>query len=393
MSNGYSAFQYRGGMLLCSVFTMMLIAACVQDDGLLVRLFSLKPFIWIGKRSYSIYLWHYPLLLLMTPVADIRQTPWWMTAIQLAVVLAVAECSYRFIETPFRRGALGAFFRHVRQGEEPLQIIQKHAIPFGIASATLLLALGGLVFVPDTSALSEKGAALLEGNAGNESQQPSATADAATDGGEVETDKNGFPAGAYDVLMIGDSVSLRTIPNFEQTFPHGHIDAAKNRQFTTGVDLASQYIAGNQAGKIVVIALGTNGLVTDENIDQMMSLLGDKRVVVFITTRSPQPWVGPTNEAITRAAERYPNVRIIDWYGYSEGRNDLFDGDGTHLSSDGAAQFIQLVYDAVRPDLPLHAEDHPEQQVIDKINQLANSATSSVTAAAKAGAGQEPAKD
>lgn len=76
MSNGYSAFQYRGGMLLCSVFTMMLIAACVQDDGLLVRLFSLKPFIWIGKRSYSIYLWHYPLLLLMNPVADIRQTPW-----------------------------------------------------------------------------------------------------------------------------------------------------------------------------------------------------------------------------------------------------------------------------------------------------------------------------
>lgn len=234
---------------------------------------------------------------------------------------------------------------------------------------------------------------MLEGNAGNESQQPSATADAATDGGEVETDKNGFPAGAYDVLMIGDSVSLRTIPNFEQTFPHGHIDAAKNRQFTTGVDLASQYIAGNQAGKIVVIALGTNGLVTDENIDQMMSLLGDKRVVVFITTRSPQPWVGPTNEAITRAAERYPNVRIIDWYGYSEGRNDLFDGDGTHLSSDGATQFIQLVYDAVRPDLPLHAEEHPEQQVIDKVNQLANSATSSVTAAAKAGAGQEPAKD
>lgn len=53
MSNGYSAFQYRGGMLLCSVFTMMLIASCVQDDGLLVRLFSLKPFIWIGKRSIA----------------------------------------------------------------------------------------------------------------------------------------------------------------------------------------------------------------------------------------------------------------------------------------------------------------------------------------------------
>ena len=192
--------------------------------------------------------------------------------------------------------------------------------------------------------------------------------------------------------MIGDSVSLRTIPNFEQTFPHGHIDAAKNRQFTTGIDLVSQYIAGNQAGKIVVIALGTNGLVTDENIDQMMGILGDKRVVVFMTTRSPQPWVGPTNEAISRAAERYSNVRIIDWYGLSEGRNDLFDGDGTHLSSDGAAQFIQLVYDAVRPDLPLHAEDHPEQQVIEKAGRLGDAVTSSVTAAAKARAGSTPSK-
>lgn len=393
LSNGYSAFQYRGGMLLCSIFTMMLIGACVQDDGLLVRLFSLKPFVWIGKRSYSIYLWHYPLLLLMNPVADIRQTPWWMTAIQLAVVVAVAECSYRFIETPFRHGALGAFFRRVRQGEEPLQIAQKHIVPFGVASVTLLLALGGLVFVPNTSALSEEGAALLEGDAGKDNGKPIADTGDATDKGEVETDKDGFPAGAYDVLMIGDSVSLRTIPNFEQTFPHGHIDAAKNRQFTTGVDLASQYIAGNQAGKIVVIALGTNGLVTDENIDQMMNLLGDMRVVVFMTTRSPQPWVGPTNEAIARAAQRYPNVRIIDWYAFSEGRNDLFDGDGTHLSSDGAAQFIQLVYDAVRPDLPLHAEDHPEQQVIEKANQLANTATSSIANAARAGAEQEPAKN
>ena len=393
LSNGYSAFQYRGGMLLCSVFTMMLIAACVQDDGLLVRLFSLKPFVWIGKRSYSIYLWHYPLLLLMNPVADIRQTPWWMTAIQLAVVVAVAECSYRFIETPFRHGALGTCIRRVRQGEEPLQMIQRHIVPFGIAGVTLLFAVGGLVFVPNTSALSEEGAALLEGNGGGEPSEPSDNGDAAASDGEVETDKDGFPAGAYDVLMIGDSVSLRTIPNFEQTFPHGHIDAAKNRQFTTGVDLASQYIAGNQAGKIVVIALGTNGLVTDENTDQMMSLLGDKRVVVFMTTRSPQPWVGPTNEAIARAAERYANVRIIDWYGFSEGRNDLFDGDGTHLSSDGAEQFIQLVYDTVRPDLPLHAEDHPEQQVIERANELAGSATSSIAAAAKAGAGQEPAKN
>jgi len=108
----------------------------------------------------------------------------------------------------------------------------------------------------------------------------------------------------------------------------------------------------------VVFALGTNGLVTDDQIDAIMADAGDKRIVVFVNTRSPQPWVGSTNQAIANAATRYKNVRVIDWYGYSANRNDLFDGDGTHLSTTGVTEYLNLIHDAVKKDLPVHPEDH-----------------------------------
>ena len=67
---------------------------------------------------------------------------------------------------------------------------------------------------------------------------------------------------------------------------------------------------------------------------------------------------------MSEAAERYANVRVIDWYSYSAGRNDLFDGDGTHLSSSGAKEYINLVYDAIKNDLPLHPEDHTDDPAV-----------------------------
>ena len=128
----------------------------------------------------------------------------------------------------------------------------------------------------------------------------------------------------------------------------------KNRQFSAAEELFSSYESQGLAGRVVVFALGTNGNVTDDAVDSLMELVGDKRIVVFVTTRSPQGWVSSTNAALKAAADRYDNVHIVDWYSYSEGRNDLFDGDGTHLSSQGAKEYVALIHDAVEPYLPYH---------------------------------------
>ena len=352
-TNGYTAFQYRGGTLLCSVLTLMVIAACVQPQGLVARALAAEPLVWIGKRSYSIYLWHYPLLLLMNPVANINDTPWWHYILQVLLVVAVAECSYRFVEEPFRKGAFGRTVSEFRDGTTtPAGWVRAHIPVCAVCAVVLAVALGGLVFVPETSALSGEGAEVLNKEANNAKPQDQKAAD------DTDKDDDGFPDGAYDLLMIGDSVSLRAVDAFDGVFPHSHIDAEKGRQFDVGRETFEGYIQQNLAGKIVVFALGTNGLVTDAQIDAIMADAGDQRIVVFVNTRSPQPWVGATNQAIANAATRYKNVRVIDWFGYSANRNDLFDGDGTHLSNTGVTEYLKLIHDAVKKDLPVHPEDH-----------------------------------
>lgn len=400
-TNGYTAFTYRGGTVLAAALSVVLVAACVQPDGILARVFAFKPLVWLGQRSYSIYLWHFPLFALMNPVGDVTARPWWVYLIECGIVLVAAELSYRFIETPFRKGAFGMFLAQARsRGFSLGAYVRAHLVPVACATALVVVAIGGILFVPNTSALSAEGAALIEsspdasanggaggaaatGGSGGDASANGAGGDAASAGGDASkpaTDENGFPAGAYDVLMIGDSVSLRAVDPFNATFPHGHIDAMKNRQFSAAEELFTGYEQQCLAGRVVVFALGTNGNVTDDAIDSLMKLVGDKRIAVFVTTRSPQGWVASTNDALKRAADRYDNVRIVDWYGYSEGRNDLFDGDGTHLSSQGADEYVALIDDAIKPYLPYHFEGKTRDDAIANVNTMAERVARAVLA-------------
>lgn len=334
-ANGYSPLLYRGGILLCSMLTAVVIAVIAHPVSALGKLCALPPLVWIGKRSYGMYLWHYPILLLMTdPNSTTGPNPLWLL-LELAVIVGVSALSYALIENPIRHGAIGRMLDEVRSGEATFgDILYDMRIP-GIAFALITaVAIGGLVFVPDESGLKDMEAL----------QQASEEAQV-----QLEEARSAEVAEhVYDVILIGDSVSVRAIPNFQETFPNGLIDSAISRQMGEAIDIFDAYEKQGAINDdtIVVFALGTNGPIDSETVNQLLAKVGNRKTY-FVNIRSPQTYTDDNNAVLYAAASEHDNVQVIEWAGISSGHDDWFDGDGTHLTAESAQTYTEMIRDAI----------------------------------------------
>lgn len=445
-SDGMSSFPYYGGILLVSLLTAMLLYGVVQPDGgPLTWALSIPPMAWLGQRSYGVYLWHFPIILLMTDQNAASERPLWLTIVQIVTVLAISELSYRFVEMPVRKNTF--FARVARSQEKGAKASVAHAVKSGarvgaatatesasgnpalidrlkvavrVAGAvylrfikrlpllpavttallvTFCVSSAGFAFVPSTSVLgAEAEQAIIDGggqaanpsapsgasqggengaqagassNSGatpssSSGDAPSASAgDAASasagatpsEGASSQSSQSsssssspkddGFAADAYPIVVVGDSVARGASLYFQEYFPGGYIDAQPNRQIAAGIEVYKQIEATGKVGKKVVVSLGTNAYLTPETIEQMIAAIGEKRHIWFVTVRKPGPSKYKTNEAIAQAAANHDNVDYVDWFSASEGHNEYFNGDGTHLSYAGARVYWQLIQDAV----------------------------------------------
>ena len=134
----------------------------------------------------------------------------------------------------------------------------------------------------------------------------------------------------------------------------------------------------------MVFALGTNGVATDEQLDDIVATVGSDKHLWFINTRSTTSWMGETNDALQRAADRYDNVELIDWYSLSANHGEWFDGDGTHLSNAGAQAYIDMVHSAVADYLPEHAEGDQRAELKSTQQYAADTAKSTVAKSCEA---------
>ena len=140
----FSSFLYRGGFAVVGLLTCLIIAAVVHPSGTIAsRTLAWKPFVWLGTRSYGLYLWHWPIIVFTRPRLDIDVTGWKLDLLRIGLSVVAAELSYRLVERPIRSGALGRL--RDRLGElDPHDWGQRWAVGVGAVVLTGSIATLGI---------------------------------------------------------------------------------------------------------------------------------------------------------------------------------------------------------------------------------------------------------
>lgn len=339
-SNDYGTFLYRGGMVLLSLATTILVAALAHPACRLGRVLGAKPLRWIGARSYGLYLWHYPVIVLTTPLVNTGGPNMTRILLQLLVSFVLAELSYRYVEQPVRNGNFGRWWKRVMR--EP-GVGRKRLLRTLGGTAALVLVLGFAMnrLAPPAEAQTPY--------AGTDVPAVEAAADPAAAVPAVDAADVPLPAGTgVGMTAIGDSVMLDIKPYLTAELPGIAVDGLVGRQMSQAPALVDQLEAEGRIGTTVLIQLGTNGSFTDEQLDGLLAKLPEAKKIILVNTRVPRPWEGVVNSALERAAQRDDRVLLIDWHSASAGRDDFFARDGVHLMPAGARAYTQLLVDALK---------------------------------------------
>ena len=355
--NEFDAFIYQGGFVAVDLLTLAVILALVHPVTTpLARFFSLSPLLWVGRRSYGIYLWHWPIFVLTRPGVDVDVNGWLLLTLRLILTFAVAEVSYRFVEMPVRNGVLARWWAGRGQPGGLLPARARRPVLLG-AAVTACVILAFAVASPSPASLHGvdlSGASIDEvGNVVEVSTVPVATvvpSTVAPVAGVTTTTAAISPAASLgaSTIAIGDSVLLGARSAVRNQLPGVTVNADVGRQFNVLSWLIPLLQKSGDIRPNVIINLGTNGPPTENDLKRALDTLSDVRRVVLVTTREPRSWQDLTNDRLRASAAGRPNVVVADWFAMSAGHPEFFVEDGVHLSVAGADAYAMTLASALR---------------------------------------------
>jgi len=365
-------FVYAGGLQLVAVATALVIAGTAWPGSVVALVLGAKPLVAVGRRSYSLYLWHWPVYVVTRPELDLPWTSGPTLAFRLALSAALAELSYRYVECPIRNGALGRAGHRVQAAarsaapQRRRQLLKSWAAVTA-GAVTLLLVLAVVVVRADPpppldsalSAASDPGVAAGNGRAtdplvvsGADDLSTTPSTNPPPPGADPNAAAPGSPvtvATRAKVYAIGDSVMLGARPALASVIPSVTVDAKVGRYMAEGRKLVELLARKNLMPDTLVVHLGSNGPASRSDVEGIIrSASGNK--VVFVTVKVPRRWEETSNSAIVDGAAGQPNVKVVDWNrlsGDCQG-GDTFYEDGTHLKEAGATCYANLIKAAMR---------------------------------------------
>jgi peptidoglycan/LPS O-acetylase OafA/YrhL len=402
-----SSFLYPTGFLLLSLATIAVIAAVVNPGSRLGAVLGCRPLRWTGVRSYGIYLWQWPIIILLSPGPGPQ--PLGRVAMEVAITLVLAALSWRFLEDPIRHGALGRLRRRLTSGSEAV-LARRRALALSGTTAALLLpvlALTGLL--PAASRTIEGRGALLRGvphallvsarRSGSRLPLVIRRASSSTDprasspGGSHPADLRSRRSFCRSVVYIGDSTSegetsTDYIPNPALRLPsqlarvgvrtvYPDISGARSivevyKNFPNAAAVARAHVSAGYHG-CWILALGTNDVAdihTGSNVGltariaRMMRIIGRQPVLwvdVITLVRPGSPYAEDGmqlwNRDLVQACARYPNMRVFDWASYA--KRKWFIPDGIHYYSPGYVARSHLISQGLAHAFPARGGPSP----------------------------------
>jgi peptidoglycan/LPS O-acetylase OafA/YrhL len=341
-------FVFKGGLIAVAVLSGIAVYGSVFPGSWLGRALDTAALQWVGQRSYGIYLWHWPVFVLLSAALPdwTRGGPaWGLGAVALVLTVGAAIVSYRWIEQPVRRRGYRAI---ARSWAAEWHATARRRLAVAVASlCALALATGTVTAVVTAPRVGSIQAIIEEGQAIADLPEPPVT--------EVSEAEGASLPGGEEIYAIGDSVMLAAAPAVHKAFPGIKIDAKVSRHLSEAIPIIKKIVKKGKMRPILVLGLGTNGLVDTQKLDEVMRIIGPHTQVVLINAQAPRDWIPGVNKILARYAQTHRNVELANWHAAIQPHIDYLATDLIHAGGPkGGKIYANAVRDAVQrlADLP-----------------------------------------
>ena len=307
---------YKIAFPLAAIFGAAIIMSVVHPASRFAPILENPVLIWIGQRSYAIYLWHWIIFQVTRPTVDLAGQTWALYSLRILIVFALADISLRYVEMPIRRGAIKYWLKGLKYRTKRERTRQTRF--FFVVFVTVLV----LSTVVSVRAIS----------IGNEQRAAVEKSLSTPDRPQKEVIEGG-------IWLTGDSVILGIRNSLNEVSPVSLINARIGRQAPELLEVMKRdkALAGTSP---VIFNLGNNGVLSAEVVKEIFELVKSQPSVIVVNTAVPRPWRESNNALVSQIASQYSNVRVIDWNSISNGHPEYFAPDGVHLVPAGVAAYV-----------------------------------------------------
>ena len=355
---------YRGGLFLTSVLGVLMVWGVVREYGPMTPLFRTKVMRWFGQRSFSLYLWHWPVIMMLKALFEGNQNSdksWILGLVAVPISLLLSEISYQFIENPFRRGGYKKTWKTYWSSRPGFSELRDGfgktmwpVVPF-LVIASVAGVVYGVINSSDKTELEQQLEQLQQQNQSS-NNAPAQPNDAApqppaedNDDKAAAKDKKTRPMPqGKDITAVGDSVMLASSGALKQRFPQIYVDADVSRHYTAGIQILQQLKDSGQLRDTVFLGFGTNGPAFPDQIKEALDIIGEDHTIVMAVPYGDREWMAQSQQDVLDAAKEYDNVYVADWCGHAQSDPAILYSDGVHPMPERTGEYSDAFYDALK---------------------------------------------